>query len=154
VKELLLTAWETGKNHTETVFCKLLRSPGIDSKKSIPPTYAAWRAGTSNRIAVSARQAVNRFLGSVRGFRNSGLYCTVLYTSTDMHAMPKKMLGNRQNMHYRLFHTEFPSCAGEELSKKGKLKMLKRAQIDSIEILEDPTIERVGGGGGGGVSNH
>jgi len=67
-----------------------------------------------------------------------------------MHAMPKKMPGNQQNMHYRLFHTEFPSCVGEELSKKGKLKMLKRAQIDSIEILEDPTIERVGGGG----SNH
>ncbi len=24
---------------------KLLRSPGIDSKKSIPPVYVAWRAG-------------------------------------------------------------------------------------------------------------
>jgi hypothetical protein len=27
--------------------CKRLRSPGIDSKKSIPPTYVAWRAGTT-----------------------------------------------------------------------------------------------------------
>ncbi len=26
---------------------KLLRSPGTDSKKSIPPAYAAWRAGTT-----------------------------------------------------------------------------------------------------------
>jgi len=25
---------------------KLLRSPGIDSKESIPPAYVAWRAGT------------------------------------------------------------------------------------------------------------
>jgi hypothetical protein len=26
---------------------KLLRSPGIDSKESIPPGYVAWRAGTT-----------------------------------------------------------------------------------------------------------
>jgi hypothetical protein len=25
---------------------KLLRTPGIDSKESIPPAYVAWRAGT------------------------------------------------------------------------------------------------------------
>jgi len=27
---------------------KRLRSPGVDSKESIPPAYVAWRAGTSN----------------------------------------------------------------------------------------------------------
>jgi hypothetical protein len=27
--------------------CKRLRSPGIDSKESIPPAYVAWRAGTT-----------------------------------------------------------------------------------------------------------
>ncbi len=43
---------------------KRLRSPGIDSKKSIPPAYEACRAGTSNRVVVPARQAGNRFLGS------------------------------------------------------------------------------------------
>jgi hypothetical protein len=26
---------------------KLLRSPGIDSKESIPPAFVAWRAGTT-----------------------------------------------------------------------------------------------------------
>jgi hypothetical protein len=26
---------------------KLLRSPGIDPKETIPPAYAAWRAGTT-----------------------------------------------------------------------------------------------------------
>ncbi len=26
--------------------CKLLKGPGIDSKESIPPAYAAWQAGT------------------------------------------------------------------------------------------------------------
>jgi hypothetical protein len=30
--------------------CKRLRSPGIDSKKSIPPAYVASRAGSSNRV--------------------------------------------------------------------------------------------------------
>ncbi len=37
--------------------CKRLRSPGIDSEKSTPPGYVAWRAGTTNRVAVPARQA-------------------------------------------------------------------------------------------------
>jgi hypothetical protein len=37
--------------------CKRLRSPGIDFKKSIPPAYVAWRAGTSKRVVVPARQA-------------------------------------------------------------------------------------------------
>ncbi len=31
---------------TEAVFLKLLLSPEIDSKESIPPAYVAWRAGT------------------------------------------------------------------------------------------------------------
>jgi hypothetical protein len=46
--------------------CRRLRSPGIDSKVSIPPANVAWRAGTSNRIVVPARQAWNRFLGSLK----------------------------------------------------------------------------------------
>jgi hypothetical protein len=36
---------------------KRLRSPGIDFKESIPPAYVAWRAGTTNRVIVLARQA-------------------------------------------------------------------------------------------------
>ncbi len=48
---------------------KLLWSPGIDSKEPIPPTYVAWRAGTSNRVIVTARQAGNRFLGFLKGLQ-------------------------------------------------------------------------------------
>ncbi len=43
-----------------------MRSPGIDSKKSILPAYVAWWAGTSNRVLVPDRQAGNRFLGSLK----------------------------------------------------------------------------------------
>ncbi len=49
--------------------CKHLRSPGIDSKESIPPAYVAWQAGASNRVVVPARQAGNRFLGSLKGLQ-------------------------------------------------------------------------------------
>jgi hypothetical protein len=44
-------------------------SPGIDSEESIPPFYLAWRAGTTNRVIVLARQAWNRFLGSLTGLK-------------------------------------------------------------------------------------
>jgi hypothetical protein len=33
----------------------------------IPAAYVAWRAGTTNRVAVPSRQAGNRFLGSLKG---------------------------------------------------------------------------------------
>ncbi len=36
---------------------KSLSSPGIDSKKSIPPAYLALRADTPNRVVVLARHA-------------------------------------------------------------------------------------------------
>ncbi len=50
--------------------CKRLRSPGINSEESIPPAYVAWRPGTTNRVIVlPARQAGNRFLGSLKGLR-------------------------------------------------------------------------------------
>ncbi len=44
-------------------------SPGIDSEKSIPPSYVAWRSGTTSRVVVRARQAGNRFLGSLKGLQ-------------------------------------------------------------------------------------
>jgi hypothetical protein len=49
--------------------CKSLRRPGIDSEDSIPPAYATWRAGTTNSVVVPARQAGNRFLGSIIGLQ-------------------------------------------------------------------------------------
>jgi hypothetical protein len=33
---------------------KLLRSPGIDSKESIPPAYVAWRAGTTTLLKLGS----------------------------------------------------------------------------------------------------
>ncbi len=48
---------------------KPLRSPRIDPKKLIPPPFVAWRAGTSNRVVVTARQAGNRFLGFLKGLQ-------------------------------------------------------------------------------------
>jgi hypothetical protein len=54
--------------HRSRIF-KRLRSPGIDSNESIPPAYITWRDGTSNRVVVPARQAWNRFLGSLKGLQ-------------------------------------------------------------------------------------
>jgi hypothetical protein len=50
---------------------KRFRSLVIDSKESIPRAYVALRVGTSNRVVVPARQAGNRFLGSLKRFTNS-----------------------------------------------------------------------------------
>jgi hypothetical protein len=49
--------------------CKRLNSPEIYSKESIPQAYIAWGAGTSNRVVVPARQAGNRFLGSLKSLQ-------------------------------------------------------------------------------------
>jgi hypothetical protein len=49
--------------------CKSLWSPGIDSEESISPAYVACRVGTTNRVVVPARQAGNRFLGSLKGLQ-------------------------------------------------------------------------------------
>ena len=78
--------------------CKRFRSPGIDSKESIPPAYVSLRADTSNRVATVPpgwksipgllkrftntgsgglirqkrfvlRQAGNWFLGSIKGLQ-------------------------------------------------------------------------------------
>jgi hypothetical protein len=53
--------------------CKRLCSPGTDSEESIPPAHLFWRAGTTNRVAVPARQAGNRFLGPLKGLQMRAL---------------------------------------------------------------------------------
>jgi hypothetical protein len=63
------------RNEPRARICKPFRSPGIDSKESIPPAYVAWRARTSNRVVVPARQAGNRFLGSLKGYKIRALDC-------------------------------------------------------------------------------
>ncbi len=61
--------------------CKRLKSPGIDSKTwarickclrsagIYSAAYVAWQAGTTNSVVVQARQAENRFLGSLKGLQ-------------------------------------------------------------------------------------
>ncbi len=49
--------------------CKRFQGPGIDSKESTLPAYVAWRPSTSDRVVVPARQAGNRFLGSLKGLQ-------------------------------------------------------------------------------------
>jgi hypothetical protein len=44
------------KESTRARICKRLWSPGIDSEESTPPGYVVWRAGTTHRVAVPARQ--------------------------------------------------------------------------------------------------
>ncbi len=56
-------------NYTGTsapVFVNVYRA-----QKSIQPAYVpvAWRAGKTNRVVVPARQAGNRFLGSLKGLQ-------------------------------------------------------------------------------------
>jgi hypothetical protein len=49
---------------TEPVFVNV-----YGAQESIPPAYVVWRAGMSNRVVVPARQAGNRFLGSLKGLQ-------------------------------------------------------------------------------------
>jgi hypothetical protein len=57
------------ETETRVRICKRLRSPGIDSEELILPAYVALRAGTTKRVVVPARQAGNRFLGSLKGLQ-------------------------------------------------------------------------------------
>jgi hypothetical protein len=41
----------------------------LGAQESIPPAFVAWRAGTSNRVIVPARQAGNRFMGPLKGLQ-------------------------------------------------------------------------------------
>ncbi len=66
--------------------CKRLWSPAIDSEESIQVAmYVAWRAGSTNRVVVPARQAGNRFLGSLTGLQIGALY-ELLCSLSRMHS--------------------------------------------------------------------
>jgi hypothetical protein len=71
-KQIVSSIHETGYLICEAFFpksragiCKRLRSPGIDSASlcSLAGPY------TANRVVVPTRQAVNRFLGSLKGYK-------------------------------------------------------------------------------------
>ncbi len=87
VKKTRQTAQRSSKsmeflNRTWARICKRLRGPEIDCKESIPAAYVARRAGKSNRVFVRARQAVNRFLGSLKGLQIRAL-CNLSMTGTE-----------------------------------------------------------------------
>ncbi len=67
--------------------CKHLWSPGIDSEKSIPPAYVAWRESTKNRVVLLARQAGNRFLVSLKGFQIRALDTGICHREDDMFSL-------------------------------------------------------------------
>ncbi len=69
-KLLMSDAW--------ALICKRLRSPGIDSKASIPPAYVAWRADRTNRVIAPARQE-HRLAESVPGLLNRLQIRALLY---------------------------------------------------------------------------
>ncbi len=58
--------------------CKLLRSPGIDSKEWIPPAYEAWRAGTTTLFLLGSY-----FLAPHRLFLIPALNCAGYSYSID-----------------------------------------------------------------------
>ncbi len=57
------------RKSTRARICKRLKSPGIDFKGFFLPAYIVWRAGTSNRVVVPARQAGYRFLCFLKGLQ-------------------------------------------------------------------------------------
>jgi hypothetical protein len=74
------------------------------SKESIPPAYVAWRAGTSNRVVVPARQAGNRFLGSLKGVQIRSLYCHCANGHIKNLRASKEVLPNAQAGAHTVFH--------------------------------------------------
>jgi hypothetical protein len=97
-----------GRNCTLCTNCKLLRSPGMDSKESILPAYLAWWAGTSNMGCRTARQSGNRWLGSLKGLQIRALYsvhCTPtwdyskIYHTSDLGSQPLPSAIKDRNTH-------------------------------------------------------
>ncbi len=88
--------------------CKRLRRPGIDSEDSIPPAYVAWRAGTKNRVVVPARQAGNRFLGSLKGIQIRAQY------TRKRIGRSRRTLYSNKNAEY-LFEKDLKNVSGRKL---------------------------------------
>ncbi len=62
------------------------------AQESIPLAHVAWRAGTSNRFVVPARQARNRFLGSLKGLQIWTLNITDRALFSAFHTWRRKFL--------------------------------------------------------------
>jgi ankyrin repeat protein len=57
------------RNRSEEVTPEPVFVDVYGAQESIPPANVAWRPGTTNRVVVPARQAGNRFLGSLKGLQ-------------------------------------------------------------------------------------
>jgi hypothetical protein len=68
--------------------CKRLWGPKIESEESIQLTYVAWRAGTTYRVVVPARQAGNRFLGSLKGLQIRAQNVSRTQMCTEVYGVP------------------------------------------------------------------
>jgi hypothetical protein len=62
---------------TEPLFVNFYRA-----QEPILPAYVVWRAGMTNRVVVPARQAGNRFSGSLKGLQIRALYRFYLQSYT------------------------------------------------------------------------
>jgi hypothetical protein len=85
--------------------CKRLRSPGIDS------ACVVWRANTTNRVFVPARQAGNRFLGTLKGLQIQALFCSASFPCAS------RLLSARQRGTVPLPLTRTPGQSREETSQ-------------------------------------
>jgi len=54
----LLPIYQAGEISRDGII-KLLKSPGIDSKESIPPANVAWRAGTTILILLGSKPSID-----------------------------------------------------------------------------------------------
>ncbi len=61
---ILYSICKMGEPGIRARICKRLRSPGIDSKESIPPGFVAWRAGTTILLRLEESITWNRSLSS------------------------------------------------------------------------------------------
>jgi hypothetical protein len=76
VSDLDPTVPRHGSNQTKSVFVNLFRA------------YIAWRAGTTSRVIVPARQSGNRFLGSLKGLQIRALVCRRKKRGSKMSSLP------------------------------------------------------------------
>ncbi len=82
--------------------CKRLSRAGIYSEESIKTAYVVWRAGTTNRVVVLARQAENRFLGSLKGLQIRALDAGALHKTTIVFYWKHQFQIGGQSVHHQL----------------------------------------------------
>jgi hypothetical protein len=69
-----MPTWFLSPIATQSPTLETFKEPRNRFPESIPPTYLAWRADTSKRAVVPARQAGNLFIGSFKDLQVVALY--------------------------------------------------------------------------------